>query len=271
MERRPLRGVMDARHAGGDGEGAVRSGCWIAPFRREAAAAAVDHLAVQALSARRRRARSSLAICAVAKGGRSVLCSSWATCAASRGSPKPSTSVIDILNRWFEILEKTVVGHGGEILKFMGDGFLAMFAIDQEREVESCCGAVAAVASALPHLDAFIAELRRTERITVGYGVTLHAGTVVYGNVGGRERLDFTVIGPAVNRVSRLQEVAKLLGEPVLASRDVAQLLPDRFASLGAHPLRDLDGAMEVFRLVRSTGPSEVAGPPFSFKDSGLS
>src|SRR4051812_47251527 len=183
----------------------------------------------------------------------------------------PSTSVIDILNRWFEILEKTVVAHGGEILKFMGDGFLAMFAIDQEREVESCCGAVAAVASALPHLDAFIAELRRTERITVGYGVTLHAGTVVYGNVGGRERLDFTVIGPAVNRVSRLQEVAKLLGEPVLASRDVAQLLPDRFASLGAHPLRDLDGAMEVFRLVRSTGPSEVAGPPFSFKDSGLS
>ena len=87
----------------------------------------------------------------------------------------------------------------------------------------------------------------------MGYGVTLHAGTVVYGNVGGRERLDFTVIGPAVNRVSRLQEVAKLLGEPVLASRDVAQLLPDRFASLGAYPLRDLDGA------------------PLSFKDNGLS
>jgi len=92
-------------------------------------------------------------------------------------------------------------------------------------------------------------------------------------NPKGASKIRTTTKPPASRRlrVSRLQEVAKLLGEPVLASRDVAQLLPDRFASLGAHLPRDLDGAMEVFRLVRSTGPSEVAGSSFSFKDNRLS
>jgi adenylate cyclase len=161
----------------------------------------------------------------------------------------PRASVIDVLNRWFEILEKVVVAHDGEVLKFMGDGLLAMFPMDRGREAETCSGAVAAVTAALPRLDTLVAELRRTAQIPAGYGLTLHAGTVVYGNVGGRERLDFTVIGPAVNRVSRLQEVAKRLGEPVLATSDVARLMPERFASLGSYPLRDLDGSTEVFRL----------------------
>jgi adenylate cyclase len=77
----------------------------------------------------------------------------------------------------------------------------------------------------------------------------LHVGEVAYGNVGGRTRLDFTVLGPAVNYASRLQELAKRLGQSVLISRDFAAALTDELVNLGSHPLRGIGKAEQVFAL----------------------
>lgn len=165
-----------------------------------------------------------------------------------RSDRLPSERIIAILNALFDAQAGAIHDHGGEILKFVGDGILAVFPIEKGSPVSAVAANAVAAAQA-----AQTAVLRLAEH-PVMQGeppleivVALHIGTVNYGNIGAADRLDFTVIGPAVNLVSRIEAVAKTLNRPIVVSDDFAAALGGRLVSLGRHRLRGLTTPHELF------------------------
>ncbi|MED5373898.1 MAG: adenylate/guanylate cyclase domain-containing protein [Myxococcota bacterium] len=130
----------------------------------------------------------------------------------------PRDALLGLLNDAFERVVGVVEDHGGEVLKFMGDGVLAVFPSDGDDDGEAAHRALSAAQDLQVRLDARGGEPR------IRMGVGLHLGEVSYGNIGSPGRLDFTVIGPAVNLAARVESQCSTLGEPVLASQDIAQL-----------------------------------------------
>lgn len=150
----------------------------------------------------------------------------------------------DVLNRYFDILVPAVTAEGGEVLKFIGDGLLAIFEDGVEGgPAEACARALRAAEAALAagvSLEANGAPVR--------FGIALHHGEVAYGNVGAIDRLDFTVVGRDVNVVSRLSGLCSILGKPLLVSDVFAGAVADTpFRTLGAHRVRGLDAPLDVF------------------------
>jgi adenylate cyclase len=139
--------------------------------------------------------------------------------------------------------------HGGEILKFMGDALLAIFPC-QHATAQGCTVAASALAAARDGLGALarLNERRRSERRPLlAAGVALSIGDVHYGNIGVADRLDFTVIGPAVNLAARIQGLTAGLGEPILLSGEVGHRLTAPARSCGRHALKGVEGLTEVF------------------------
>jgi adenylate cyclase len=161
---------------------------------------------------------------------------------------RPTSQVLEILNEWFGIAGEIIAAHGGEILKFMGDAVLAIFptSIDQDRQT-ACRKAMAAAEEFSQRTEA--ANVRRRSRGApqVAHALVLDVGELAYGNVGAAHRMDFTVIGPAVNRASRLLHLAKRLKRPVLVSAAVAGELETPLRDLGFHELRDVAVRQRVF------------------------
>ena len=159
-------------------------------------------------------------------------------------------ALIDRLNLYFGGQVPAILEHGGEVLKFMGDGLLAIFPIAGDNDAGAVCrralsGALAARAR--------IAELPRGEsEDAIRFGLALHVGEVMYGNIGGGNRLDFTCIGPAVNLAARLEKVASKLGETIVSSADFAAHCPDAFRRLGEHSVAGFAAPQTVFGLVES-------------------
>jgi adenylate cyclase len=158
----------------------------------------------------------------------------------------PRDDVIDLLNGYFDALSEPIARHGGEILKFMGDGLLAIFPLS---EPSACANLLRAVSEARQAM----AELNETysaeHRAPLRYGVGVHVGDVMYGNIGSRSRLDFTVIGPAVNMASRLEALTKQLRKPVLLSKEFADLVRGEFdlEPVGEFPVRGFHEPIELF------------------------
>jgi adenylate cyclase len=165
--------------------------------------------------------------------------------------------MIAILNALFDAQATAIHNHGGEILKFIGDGLLAIFPIDDvaqpgfeaENAMEAARQAQAAV------------RLLAHDRNMVGEPpleivVALHVGPVIYGNVGSVDRLDFTVIGPAVNLVSRVETVAKALDRPIVVTDDFARAYQRPLRSLGCHQLRGVVTPRELFAPQDSGAPA---------------
>ena len=123
----------------------------------------------------------------------------------------PRDDVIALLNDYFDALSEPIERHGGEILKFMGDGLLAIFP-------DQASGAIRAVADICRAMAALNVTRVAAGRDPLGYGVGVNYGDVMYGNIGSRRRLDFTVIGPAVNVASRLETLTKEVGVRALFS-----------------------------------------------------
>ncbi|APX10262.1 adenylate/guanylate cyclase domain-containing protein [Tateyamaria omphalii] len=153
---------------------------------------------------------------------------------------EPAETVLDIANRYFEVMSDAIDNNGGEILKFTGDGVLALFPSDgsDAGQVNACRQALSAAHAALGI--AALADL------PVPFGTGIHYGELLYGNVGARERLDFTVLGQSVNIASRVEAFCGRLGEPVLLSDTVAQLtgMPTRHVS--TETLKGLDTPMPL-------------------------
>ena len=161
--------------------------------------------------------------------------------------------IVGLLNRWFESIGAAIGAHRGDILKFMGDGLLAVFPLEEERGA-TCDRALDAALAALAGTDALNQELTREGRPPLAFGIGLHWGEVEFGNIGTRDRLDFTVIGPAVNLASRLQDLTKTAGAPILASADFAAALGRAMRSLGGQRVRGLETEVQVFAPVGPMG-----------------
>lgn len=160
----------------------------------------------------------------------------------------PGERVIAILNDLFDLQARAIADHGGEILKFIGDGLLAIFPVRDPADAQrAAVNALAAAREAQTKLNALRARLSEDGQPPLEIVVALHYGTVIYGNVGSADRLDFTVIGPAVNLVSRIEAVAKSLDLPVVVSDDFAGAYGRPLTSLGLHTLRGLDQPHELY------------------------
>ena len=164
----------------------------------------------------------------------------------------PGQELIHLLDECFDCMARPVTRRGGEILKFMGDGLLAIFRLDERRRDEICAGALSAASEALDLMAELAKKRRAADKTTPALNVALHVGTVQYGNVGAEQRLDFTVIGPAVNEASRIQALCKELGHELLVSRAFAEAATrsrDHLVSLGRHTLRGVREPTELFAL----------------------
>ena len=149
-------------------------------------------------------------------------------------------ALLERLGAYFEVVVEAVRGQGGDVLKFVGDGVLAVFPADQDGRREACERAARAVANAFA--DPAAASMR--------FVAALHVGPVVYGNIGSPDRLDFTVVGPTVNYLSRLEGIAKSLGRRAVCSKEVAAALPgEQASSLGNRMLKGFAEAQEVFEI----------------------
>jgi adenylate cyclase len=158
--------------------------------------------------------------------------------------------LVATLNDYLEPIGVAVEDHGGQILKFLGDGMLAIFAIAAPDDGAAVCArALAAAQAALAAVEALNAGRRATGAPLLALDVALHVGRVMYGNIGARERLDFTVIGPAVNEVARLEPLCATLGTPLLMSGAFAARCGGTLRSLGAHAMRGVAAPQELFTL----------------------
>jgi class 3 adenylate cyclase len=157
--------------------------------------------------------------------------------------------VVAALDAWFDRIAGAVHAFGGEVLKFIGDGVLAIFPIGERSASAACDAALSAVGAAragMAHLD----QARGRQGLPpLAFGAALHLGEMLWGNIGTADRLDFTAIGAAVNLVSRLEGLCRPLGHSVLVSGAVAAETTTRLIPLGEHDLRGIAAPCAVFAL----------------------
>ena len=176
----------------------------------------------------------------------------------ARSDRLPGDRMIALLNALFDAQAKAIHDHGGEILKFIGDGLLAIFPIETPGAgAEAARHALDAAVEALAAVRGLGDELAAAGEPPLQIVVALHAGTAIYGNIGAADRLDFTVIGPAVNLVSRIEAVAKALNLAIVVSDEFARAYGRPLRSLGTHQLRGLATPRELFAPVLG-----AASPP---------
>jgi adenylate cyclase len=162
----------------------------------------------------------------------------------------PAETVVDILNHYFDCQVAAIKKHGGEVLKYMGDGLLAVFPIDEYvgDDKQVCSN----VLEAAHESRTSVADLQypigdAVERFR--FGVALHVGRILYGNIGGGNRLDFTCIGPAVNLAARLEKIASQTKRTIVASEGFAGICSGGWSDLGEFPVAGFSKAARVYGL----------------------
>lgn len=163
---------------------------------------------------------------------------------------RPMGEVIATLNAWFDCAASAVERHGGQVLKFIGDGMLAIVPlVDAAFRHYACRQALQAAYEIEDSVAALNAARDANGLPSLHYRIGLHVGELVYGNIGATNRLDFTAIGPAVNLAARLEELAGVLDVPLLVSSDFAAVASEYtdFRSLGLHTVRGIVSPVEVF------------------------
>jgi len=161
-------------------------------------------------------------------------------------------ALVELLDTYLEIMARPVLDNRGQILKFMGDGFLATFDLAARSQQMVCADAVQAARQLVAHVPQFNASRRADGKETLDFGVAIHMGEVLYGNIGTKERLDFTVVGSAVNEASRIEGLCRPLGRHVLVSSAVhnaAAPANGALLSLGVHALRGIGEPQELFTI----------------------
>ena len=158
-----------------------------------------------------------------------------------------SQSLLDYLNAYFDAITSAIEAKGGEVLKFIGDAVLAIFPINDGEETVAAQNALTAARAAITTI-ADTNRKRHTDGLTeIQCGIALHYGDVFYGNVGGKNRLDFTVIGHAVNLSSRIEGLTRELGEDILVSQLFADIHPEDFRAKGRFQLKGIAGEVDIF------------------------
>ena len=160
----------------------------------------------------------------------------------------PPKDILGMLNDYFEYVSAAVSARGGEILRFIGDAMLIVFPITDEVSRREAC--IAALESAMDAQASLAVENHRRRRQgdpEIAFGVGLNVGEVIYGNVGALDRLDFTVMGPAVNRTARLESLTKALGHAVCVSALFAAECDAPMLDLGEHAMKGIAEPQRVF------------------------
>ena len=163
----------------------------------------------------------------------------------------PPQQLVDLLNRYFDCQVPAIVKHGGEVLKFIGDGLLAIFPVAEgatdAREV--CDRALAAARESEAAIDAIDASTGIEHVDRIRFGLALHLGEVLYGNIGSGNRLDFTCIGPAVNLAARLEKLAAGLGRTIIVSAEFARHCQVELEHLGEFTVAGFAAPQTAFGL----------------------
>lgn len=157
--------------------------------------------------------------------------------------------IIETLDDYFDCMIEPIKALGGEVLKFMGDGMLAIFPMDERTGQLACQSALASAEEGVRNLGALNKTRSAAGKRELAVGVGLHAGDVIFGNIGSADRLDFTVIGRAVNEVSRVESLTRALDRPILMTADFAGQHGEGRAvtSLGFHALPGVSNPAEIF------------------------
>lgn len=166
----------------------------------------------------------------------------------------PRDTLIELLNQYFGSMCAALEANGGEVLKFIGDALLAIFPILDEDPPSVCARALAAAKNAQAALAAVNAARIDMGEARIDYGIALHVGDVMYGNIGGENRLDFTVIGPAVNLAARIEGLCRDLSRPVLLSASFVAASGLTVQHLGAFSLKGLSDPQEIYAPLSDFG-----------------
>lgn len=160
----------------------------------------------------------------------------------------PPDKIVMFLNKYFGAMTEAVEAHGGEVLKFIGDEVMAIFPYETEEEArDAAYRALLAARDTLNKIQAVNQTKTCIVTPDMSVGIALHAGNVFYGNVGSEKRLDFTVVGPAVNLASRIAGLAKQLGREVLVSDAIADIMGCRSGLYGAYQVKGFDDPVSVY------------------------
>jgi adenylate cyclase len=171
----------------------------------------------------------------------------------------PRDMLLELLNAYFETMVSAFHAHGAEVLKFMGDAVLAIFRIDEGSPVQERCEAAArTIREAVAASTRDNAERRRKGLPTYEFGAALHVGDVMYGNIGASDRLDFTVIGPAVNLASRIGGLCATLNEPVLLSEAFVSHFRGDTRDLGQHALKGVGMPVRIYSLASAAAAASA-------------
>jgi adenylate cyclase len=164
----------------------------------------------------------------------------------------PRDELVETLNCYYDRLVPTIEEFGGQILKFMGDGLLATFPLNGRPAGEVCERALGAAVKTLERTRILCNERAAASALVLDLDIALHLGDVFYGNVGSADRLDFTVIGPAVNEASRIEVLCGQHQRNLLMSETFAKAATqsaDRLVSIGRFALRGVGSAQSIYTL----------------------
>jgi len=171
----------------------------------------------------------------------------------------PLEAFLGLLNDFFEAVAGSVLDHGGEVLRFIGDAALAIFPITDIPEDcypptcpahrSACEQALEAARDAIGRMQTLNARRQDSGQDALGFGIALHVGDVMFGNIGTPGRVEFSVTGPAANMAARIESMCKTLGRPLLFSDAFAAIIPEHLESVGQHQLKGARDALEIFSL----------------------
>lgn len=159
------------------------------------------------------------------------------------------TEVIQLLNDYFGVAIPQIEAYGGEVLKLLGDGILAVFPFHEKNKRVIGKKVLLAIRKLGEELHTLNQKRESEGKISIHHGVGLHSGEILYGNIGSLDRLDFTVIGEAVNLTSRIAGMCGELGKAVLASESLAKQIPVRWEELGEHKLKGISAPKKIFAI----------------------
>ena len=156
---------------------------------------------------------------------------------------------LGILNNFFEDTANAVMDHGGDVLLFIGDAVFAIFPVDDNArpKADMARAAMGAARDAVGRVAKRNAALAGSGAPAIEFGISLHYGQVMYGNIGTDRRLNFSVIGPAANEVVRLEDICKSLGMQVVASSAFQTISGQQLVPLGRHDAPGIKGGLEAF------------------------
>ncbi len=172
----------------------------------------------------------------------------------------PLEDYLATLNEFFECMAGAVLDAGGEVLRFIGDAVLAIFPMPSHHvsdptacplHREACRRALDAAREAEERLERLNQRRRELAQPALDFGIGLHVGDVMYGNIGAPQRVEFSVVGPAANKAARVESLCKRLDTRLVVSAEFAAILGEDWQTLGSHALAGIDSDTEIFTLPR--------------------